>query len=59
MLRCRHYPTTIARTGTTGDHIYSIRVVVPKTQTPAGLDAATLLDGIYDGDVRADLPKGL
>jgi molecular chaperone DnaJ len=47
------------RTGTTGDHIYSARVMVPKTQTPAGADAATLLDGLYEGDVRADLPKGL
>jgi DnaJ-class molecular chaperone len=47
------------RTGATGDHIYSARVIVPKTQTPAGADAATLLDGLYEGDVRADLPKGL
>jgi len=58
-LRLRGKGVRDPRTGTTGDHIYSIRVVVPKTQTPAGLDAATLLDGIYDGDVRADLPKGL
>ncbi len=47
------------RTGQTGDHIYTIRIMVPKTQAPAGLDAATLLDSLYDKPVRADLPKGL
>jgi molecular chaperone DnaJ len=47
------------RTGQTGDHIYTIRVMVPKTVTPAGVDAATLLDSLYEGPVRADLPKGL
>jgi DnaJ-class molecular chaperone len=47
------------RTGETGDHIYSVRVMVPKSVTPAGADAATLLDSLYEGDVRADLPKGL
>jgi DnaJ-class molecular chaperone len=47
------------RTGHTGDHIYTVRVMVPKTVTSAGADAATLLDSLYEGDVRADLPKGL
>jgi len=47
------------RSGTTGDHIYSVRIMIPKTQTPAGADAATLLEGLYEGDVRADLPRGL
>ncbi len=47
------------RTGTSGDHIYIARVMVPKTQSPAGLDAATLLDSLYGTDVRAELPKGL
>lgn len=47
------------RTGAVGDHLYTVRVMVPKTQTPAGMDAATLLDSLYEGDVRADLPKGL
>jgi molecular chaperone DnaJ len=47
------------RTGQAGDHIYTVRVMVPKTVTPAGSDAATLLDSLYEGDVRADLPKGL
>ncbi len=47
------------RTGQVGDHLYSVRIAVPKAQTAAGLDAATLLDSLYDGSVRADLPKGL
>ena len=47
------------RTGETGDHIYTVRIMVPKTQTPAGLDAATLLESLYDAPVRKDLPKGL
>jgi len=47
------------RTGQTGDHIYSVRVMVPKAQTPAGLDAATLLDSLYEGPVREGLPRGL
>jgi DnaJ-class molecular chaperone len=47
------------RTGGAGDHIYTVRVMVPKTVTPAGSDAATLLDSLYDADVRAELPKGL
>jgi DnaJ-class molecular chaperone len=47
------------RSGGAGDHIYSVRVMIPKTQSPAGMDAATLLDSLYEGDVRAELPKGL
>ncbi len=47
------------RSGQAGDHIYTVRVMVPKTVTPAGTDAATLLDSLYEGDVRGDLPKGL
>lgn len=47
------------RTGQTGDHIYTARIVVPRTQTPAGLDAATLLESLYEEPVRAQLPKGL
>jgi molecular chaperone DnaJ len=47
------------RTGRTGDHIYTVRIMVPKTQTPAGLDAATLLESLYNGAVREGLPKGL
>jgi molecular chaperone DnaJ len=47
------------RTGATGDHIYTVRVMVPRTSTPAGLDAATLLDSLYEVPVRRDLPRGL
>jgi len=47
------------RSGQTGDHIYTIRVMIPKTVTPAGTDAATLLESLYEKSVREDLPKGL
>ncbi len=47
------------RTGQLGDHIYTVRIMVPKRVTPAGLDAATLLESLYDEPVRKDLPKGL
>jgi len=58
-LRLRGKGVRNPRTGQTGDHIYTIRVVVPRNVTPAGLDAATLLDSLYDEDVRKDLPRGL
>jgi DnaJ-class molecular chaperone len=48
-----------SRTGATGDHIYVVRILIPKTQSPAGLDAATLLDSLYEGNVRSELPRGL
>jgi molecular chaperone DnaJ len=47
------------RSGMTGDHIYTVRVMVPRGITPAGSDAATLLESLYEGPVRRDLPKGL
>jgi molecular chaperone DnaJ len=47
------------RTGETGDHIYTVRIALPTTRTPAGLDAVTLLDSLYEDSVRKDLPKGL
>jgi molecular chaperone DnaJ len=47
------------RSGVTGDHIYTVRVMVPRSVTPAGSDAATLLESLYDSAVRKDLPKGL
>lgn len=58
-LRLRGKGVKNPRTGQTGDHIYTVRIVVPRTQTAAGLDAATLLESLYDAPVRADLPKGL
>jgi molecular chaperone DnaJ len=48
-----------AKTGGVGDHIYTIRIAVPKRETPAGRDAATLVEGLYEGDPRKDLPKGV
>jgi len=47
------------RGDSTGDHIYTVRILVPKSVTPAGSDAATLLESLYEGSVRKDLPKGL
>jgi molecular chaperone DnaJ len=47
------------RTGETGDHLYTVRIAVPGTRTAAGLDAATLLDSLYEEPVRKNLPKGL
>jgi molecular chaperone DnaJ len=58
-LRLRGQGVRNPRSGQTGDHIYTIRVVVPRTVTPAGIDAATLFDSLYDEPVRKDLPKGL
>jgi molecular chaperone DnaJ len=58
-LRLRGKGVRNPRTGQTGDHIYTIRVVAPRSVTPAGLDAATLLDSLYDEPVRKDLPRGL
>jgi molecular chaperone DnaJ len=58
-LRLRGQGVKNPRTGQVGDHLYTVRVAVPKRQTAAGLDAATLLESLYDDPVRADLPKGL
>ena len=47
------------RTDTTGDHVYTVKVVVPRNLTPAGREAAALFDSLYEGDPRAGLPEGL
>ncbi len=47
------------RAGTTGDHVYTVRIAVPKNSTPAGREAAALFDSLYDGDPRASLPQSL
>ncbi|HEY6066483.1 MAG TPA: DnaJ C-terminal domain-containing protein, partial [Thermoanaerobaculia bacterium] len=47
------------RTGEPGDHIYTVKITIPGNRTPAGSDAATLLDSLYEKPVREDLPKGL
>ena len=58
-LRLRGKGVRNPRTGHTGDHIYTVRIMVPRSQTPAGVDAATLLESLYEKPVREDLPKGL
>jgi molecular chaperone DnaJ len=58
-LRLRGKGVKNPRTGQTGDHIYQVRVTVPRAQTPAGLDAATLMESLYEKPVREDLPRGL
>jgi molecular chaperone DnaJ len=47
------------RTDASGDHVYTVKIVVPKNLTPAGREAAALFDSLYEGDVRAALPEGL
>lgn len=47
------------RTGTTGDHVYTVRIVVPRQSSPAGREAAALFDSLYEGDPRASLPVSL
>ena len=47
------------RTGQTGDHIYTVRVVMSRRRRPpAGLDAATLLESLYDEPVRNGPAEG-
>ena len=47
------------RTGTTGDHYYRVRVVVPTVQTEDGRRAVEALRPLYARDLRAELPRGL
>ena len=47
------------KTGETGDHLYTVRIMVPTSRTPAGIDATTLLESLYEKPVREGLPKGL
>lgn len=47
------------RTGTTGDHYYRVRVVVPTVQSEDGRRAIEALRPLYARDLRADLPRGL
>lgn len=47
------------RTGTTGDHYYRVRVVVPTVQSEEGRRAVEALRHLYARDLRADLPRGL
>ena len=47
------------RTGTTGDHYYRVRVVVPTVQSEEGRRLVEALRPLYARDLRADLPRGL
>jgi len=47
------------RTGTTGDHYYRVRVVVPTVQSEEGRRAVEALRHLYARDLRAELPRGL
>lgn len=47
------------RTGTTGDHYYRVRVVVPTIQSEEGRRLVEALRPLYARDLRADLPRGL
>lgn len=42
-----------------GDHLYSIEIVVPKVQSPAGEDAARKVGELYSEDPRNGLPTGI
>ena len=47
------------RTGTTGDHYYRVRVVVPTVQSEEGRRLVEALRPLYARELRADLPRGL
>lgn len=42
-----------------GDHLYTVEIVVPKVQSPAGEDAARKVGELYSEDPRKGLPTGL
>ena len=47
------------KSGETGDHLSTVKIMLPTTRAPAGVDAATLLESLYEKPVREGLPKGL
>jgi molecular chaperone DnaJ len=47
------------RTDNAGDHVYTVKIIVPRNLTSAGREAAALFDSLYEGDARAGLPEGL
>ncbi len=57
--RLKGYGIENRRTRTTGDHYYRVQIAMPHRQTEAGRGAAEAFARLYDGDVRAGLPKGL
>ncbi len=48
-----------ARLGTTGDHYYRVRVVMPETVAPEGRELAEAFAGLYRQNPRAKLPTRL
>ena len=42
-----------------GDHLYTVEIVVPKVQSPAGEDAARRVGELYGEDPRQGLPIGI
>jgi DnaJ-class molecular chaperone len=57
MLRVRGLGLPVSRAGAAekGDLFVRVLVRVPKGASPAALEAARTLDGLYEGDVRKDL----
>lgn len=47
------------RTGTTGDHYYRVRVIVPTVQSEEGRHLVEALGKLYAKDLRSELPRGL
>jgi len=47
------------KTRTFGDHLYTVEIVVPKVQSPAGEDAARRVGELYGEDPRQGLPTGI
>ncbi len=47
------------KTRVCGDHFYTVRIVVPKVQSPAGDEAAKRVGELYPGNPRDGLPRNL
>jgi molecular chaperone DnaJ len=47
------------KTRTYGDHLYTVEIVVPRVQSPAGEDAARKVAELYGEDPRKGLPTGI
>ena len=47
------------RSATSGDHYYTVQVVVPRVMSPAGREVARRAAELYPMDPRESLPKSL
>ena len=45
------------RTGVSGDHFYTVQVVVPRVMSPAGREVGRRVAELYADDPRAGLPQ--